>query len=631
MQRQVTMLLAENVRLRDAAPAARASRAPTWADAIDPSVPLDGDYDDDGAGSTCSNESEGSAASVAESLASLASARSLAASATSAISTTSATPSPGLGLRMPTSAEIDGMKTDMTPRCMIETLPELREYLCDAHEEIDALLHLPRGEWRAQVNADAGAHAADRYVKRVCTAVLAAASGKQVSIFKAKERALRAERHADARYGRALLERMAAHGAVVRSDRVDELHAQLAEPCLTPGMPEEDALAALVLRKELWLRLPPAERPGRNADLRMLLKLIPDDMMQTPTQSLRLALKDELHDHEIELDALTAPRLIARKGPAPWSYATLAERIAGRVSRAPAASGNVHTGTRERGRGDGNEQDSKCQNCGRKHKGGWRACNRSCQHCGLGFCPGTVRPTECPTLKATMPPREQVKNACGEKLPKKLYEQCVEQHAKAQGTPKKGNAHPTALGDDESLEEVDTTRERTGAIRMLRLRQLPHPAEPSANPDECLVPTTIISLHAELIEAIAMRIKSRRDVEQLRATCTHMRQSVAQRVVVPTRCAATDDRAYEWLAADARSMASVYGPPAEHRAQLRQVMNELYSHHCDKFLRGYERVLRGQRVARVREAFEAMRVTPAVRQATFPPGTPLHIVIETPI
>ena len=329
------------------------------------------------------------------------------------------------------ATEMEAFACDMTRSKIVDKVAAMREELADRCVLIEELLDMPDAKWRDAVKTRSDLHAADRFVRRACRAMVKG-DGKEAKVFRAEERELRKEDRAEARYGRALLERMEAFGALdtprkVRAhvDRLEQ-HAYL-----SVNMSEMEARAGLLQLVEEWRLLPKKERDA--IDIQQLtLKKVPTEIKETADRSYADRLRDEIAEHET-----------LHGGEAKYSLKQLTDVVAVRVGsagaggallnvNAVAAADEARKAAAEAARRAGGRKPkagAPCWNCGKLSPTckGWFDCTAVGQKCGVKGCP-CVRAEPCVFEMDVMPPREEVKQGGGEAIAKQGYDRLAKLH-----------------------------------------------------------------------------------------------------------------------------------------------------------------------------------------------------------
>jgi hypothetical protein len=159
-----------------------------------------------------------------------------------------------------TTSEMEAMRCDMTRGDIVDRAPEIRDGLEHRHVLIEELLALPGDKWRAAVGSRPDLREADRFVRRTCKAAIGSGTD-EAKIFKADERDLRRTDPAEAKLGRALLERIEAFGALREPAEIRKHKTQLKErQYLSCGETEVKLRANCTLLREHWSMLPEVER-----------------------------------------------------------------------------------------------------------------------------------------------------------------------------------------------------------------------------------------------------------------------------------------------------------------------------------------------------------------------------------
>ena len=330
--------------------------------------------------------------------------------------------------------EMEAFSCDMTRSCIIDKVAAMREELADRSVLIEEILDMPDATWRDAVKVRRDLHAADRFVRRACRAMVKG-DGKEAKVFRAQERELRKEDREEARYGRALLERMEAFGALdtprkVRAhvDRLEQ-HAYL-----SVSMSEMEARAGLLQLVEEWRLLPKKERDAMDVQ-QLTLKKVPTEIKETADRSYADRLRDEIAEHETlhgggakyTLKQLTDV-IAVRVGSAGASNASLNVNATAVAEAARKAAGEA--ARRAAGKGGRKPREgAPCWNCGKASPTckGWFDCEAVGKKCGNKGCP-CVRDEPCVFEMDEMPPHDQVKQGGGETIAKKGYDRLAKLH-----------------------------------------------------------------------------------------------------------------------------------------------------------------------------------------------------------
>lgn len=263
-----------------------------------------------------------------------------------------------LGIKAMSSHEIKPYETNWSKESLRDKLPRLRDHMSDLHPAIESLLESP--DWREEMRTDPKARAADRWVLMQLR-MLQTGNSHELKAFQASEAELRRTDKAEARSGRALLERMEALAAVHAPADVRALRQRVDynEPAyVTVGMTEAAIRAAHGQMLIDISNLPEHERAAYNEakKVRLLIRTVPPEVTYDAMQNFRDKLEDELDWAENEGEE------------PPFTYAKLSVSIAKRMDKLKRPNGALVT----RKNGD----VEPCNNCGKD----------SCTH-GFNNCP----------------------------------------------------------------------------------------------------------------------------------------------------------------------------------------------------------------------------------------------------
>ena len=326
------------------------------------------------------------------------------------------------------ATELESMQVNFEKSKMHLSITDLQSALEEVDSRVHALLSAPDDAWRGRLQADAGMRYADAFVKRTLRACIKSTTAEAV-VFKAAERKLLASDPAEAKSGRAFLERLK-HASRVRVGREgDKALAQLrARPKLSVGVAEVETKKACIEMYEEWQRLP-AEEKAAWPSVKMLLSKVSDSVRDGATQTFAERIEHEMREHvtmaeaQRESAALMLPvgaerdAMRARTITPKYDYDGLVGIIASRLEPAGGTEQSFGAGVTL-----ASGEEAKCYNCGRLScKKGIAGCLKTCVECKRTKCQGAWG-GECVLLDArgepveSVPPRRTLKNGADKEM-----------------------------------------------------------------------------------------------------------------------------------------------------------------------------------------------------------------------
>ena len=337
-----------------------------------------------------------------------------------------------------TAAEAQAHALSMRRADLSTKIESVVDFLENHHELYEQLIELRTGGWRAAVAADAHLSAADRKMHTaLSTLVQLGGDCDEKALFLAHERALRKANKAEAKSGRALLERIQARGRLTDPSEVRDFRASLAgKYMMREGVSKETNLRLANDLREAWERVPRAQRGGV-CMRRELLARVPQSVSGTFDRTFAEVLEDELAEQEAP-DSRTAV----------WTYDQLASKIARRLQlpRGPGGREVTAAATAEEGTAaaaaartaGGGARRFQCFNCGLHECEGHKECEVR-GPCGYKFCP-CCHGGACVMVMDTMPPNEGTMAGDGKPVIERTYKRLAAYHGAAANVAKRAEA-----------------------------------------------------------------------------------------------------------------------------------------------------------------------------------------------
>ena len=480
-------------------------------------------------------------------------------------------------LKLPSTTELDVLKVTFVKGKSERECNRLLEAMRAYDETIDELFDLEDDEYREEVVRDPEMREADRLVRRWCMAV-AKGSSDAAANFMADEEELQTTDRTEYRLGRAMFERMAAACVIEKgADLVAHRKKVQGDTYLKRSMDKDAATKACNTLRSDWALMDAKSRAAVDL-IELLIDKIPADIAWSADTSFADHLRHEIIEHEEE------------HGTAKYTFTKLRTIIARRVGDAQSSGTALALGRQPGGGGGGGGEGgagkkgklrpgSLCFNCGTPSPEcpGSKDCANvgPCQTKGCACAYGG----KCYFLMPKLPPQAECKRAPGgadagqlsdrvyEKLTKKFPAKSAAMKAKkaevaltqpeedgddvAEEEPNPGRiafvvrrgtatmATPLSIMDlsdaygcdvEQSVEAVDQATFAPGTPTHIELEtpiwQEGVPPAVIALANDVHAVTTFLSMQHELLEEVASRLPTTRDLERLRATCSRMRAAI---------------------------------------------------------------------------------------------------------